>query len=48
MVGCMYACWVSFEGHDVSDLMIGESIEEAYSKTIAYLERLRHRLDTWR
>lgn len=43
-----YACRVHFENCDISNLIKGESIEEAYQKTVAYLERLRHKLDTWR
>lgn len=43
-----YACCVYFEDCRICDLMMGESIEEAYRKTVKYLERLRHRLDTWR
>lgn len=43
-----YACCVYFENCRICDLITGESIEEAYAKTVAYLERLRHRLDTWR
>lgn len=43
-----YGFRVHFEDNDISEIITGESLDEAYQKTINYLERLRHALDTWR
>ena len=43
-----YGFRVHFEDSDISRIITDESCDEAYQKTINYLERLRHALDTWR
>lgn len=42
MAGNKYACRVCFENYDISSLITDESIDEAYGKTVKYLERLKH------